>query len=255
MKVCKKCKKQVPNKLKICRYCGADVSKAKIISKKKNIAKKEVVKEELSKDVIEIKTINKDSKKVLIKKYLLKNKKNIIKILIGIIILFIIILLSINLYNSLFDISTEVSDNNKSFEVNDTVRYRDVNYRIKKVEINDVGTEYKKPKKDNWFIIVTLEFENKSDKAIKYSSKNWKLESEESTSKRVFTGLDVNTALYSGKLVIGAVKSGTLVFEQPKKYNNLKLNYYEISDNKDDEDKLIFSINIEIDKDEKLTKK
>ena len=31
MKVCKKCKKQVPNKLKICRYCGSDVSKARII--------------------------------------------------------------------------------------------------------------------------------------------------------------------------------------------------------------------------------
>ena len=31
MKVFKKCKKQVTNKLKICRYCGEYVSKAKII--------------------------------------------------------------------------------------------------------------------------------------------------------------------------------------------------------------------------------
>ena len=31
MKVCKKCKKKVANKAKICKYCGADVSKAKII--------------------------------------------------------------------------------------------------------------------------------------------------------------------------------------------------------------------------------
>ena len=39
MKVCKKCKKQVPNKLKICRYCGADVSKAKIITSNKKSTK------------------------------------------------------------------------------------------------------------------------------------------------------------------------------------------------------------------------
>lgn len=31
MKVCKKCKKHVANKSKLCRYCGADVSKCKII--------------------------------------------------------------------------------------------------------------------------------------------------------------------------------------------------------------------------------
>ena len=36
MKVCKKCKKKVANKAKICRFCGADVSKAKIIPNKNN---------------------------------------------------------------------------------------------------------------------------------------------------------------------------------------------------------------------------
>ena len=43
MKVCKKCKKHVANKMKICKYCGADVSKAKIIknnTKNNNINKK-----------------------------------------------------------------------------------------------------------------------------------------------------------------------------------------------------------------------
>ena len=36
MKVCKKCKRQVTNKTKICKHCGADVSKCKIIVNKKN---------------------------------------------------------------------------------------------------------------------------------------------------------------------------------------------------------------------------
>ena len=31
MKVCRKCKRHVVNKAKICKYCGCDVSKAKII--------------------------------------------------------------------------------------------------------------------------------------------------------------------------------------------------------------------------------
>ena len=55
MKVCKKCKKHVVNKAKICKYCGADVSKCKIIKtssnnnqKKNNVPKP---KPELKKDL------------------------------------------------------------------------------------------------------------------------------------------------------------------------------------------------------------
>ena len=46
MKICKKCKKHVPNKAKICKYCGTDVSKCKIIkntpSPKKNPSSKNI---------------------------------------------------------------------------------------------------------------------------------------------------------------------------------------------------------------------
>lgn len=64
MKVCKKCKKKVANKSKLCRYCGADVSKCKIIknssskSKKSNVNKKQdnVIKQSSNK--IEKKEIN-----------------------------------------------------------------------------------------------------------------------------------------------------------------------------------------------------
>ena len=40
MKVCKKCKKKLPNKTKICNRCGADVSKCKIIKNDSQISKK-----------------------------------------------------------------------------------------------------------------------------------------------------------------------------------------------------------------------
>ena len=33
MKTCRKCKKQVPNNMKICKYCGTDISKVKPKSK------------------------------------------------------------------------------------------------------------------------------------------------------------------------------------------------------------------------------
>ena len=39
MKVCKKCKGHVANKTRICKYCGADVSKAKIIKNVNNTNK------------------------------------------------------------------------------------------------------------------------------------------------------------------------------------------------------------------------
>ena len=42
MKVCKKCKKHVTNKSKICKFCGADVSKAKIVPNNNKVALKKV---------------------------------------------------------------------------------------------------------------------------------------------------------------------------------------------------------------------
>lgn len=302
MKVCKKCKKQVPNKLKICRYCGSDVSKAKIIpSNKKNtktstkvqkniINKKEtpkqeteikVQKEKITKNTksqnkpkkiktqkTSTKTNNKFEKvkQILLK---LKTKKNLKRIIVSIIVLTLVItvtLSGIKLYHKLFDVGEEVKPNetNKVFDINETIRYKDVNYKVKKVEINETGTEYKKPKDNNQFIVVTIQYENKSDEPVRYSSKNWKLENKDKEqTQRIFTALDVDTALYSGKLVIGATKVGTLVFEQPKKYDSFKLNFYELKEekkedkkeNEEEQEKPIFSINIKIENKDKEKEK
>ncbi len=314
MKVCKKCKKQVPNKLKICRYCGSDVSKARIIpsnnqnknkapnktnelkTKNKteitqkeiknnasNKATKTITKVELnkketkeipkqqSKNIQKLNNIIKKIKKIKNKKYL----KPAIIITIIICLAITVTILGTKAHNKLFDtgIKVEPNEETKVFKENDTIRYKDVTYKIKKIITNQEGTKYRKPQKDNQFIIVTLEYENMSKKPIKYSAKNWKLENQDKKeSQRLFTALDVDTALYSGKLVIGATKTGTIVFEQPKKYDTFKLNYYELkeepkkeqslkTDKKDESQKEenkqqpIFSINVKLNKKEELTKK
>ncbi len=343
MKVCKKCKKQVPNKLKICRYCGADVSKAKIIPSNKkstNINNKvqKNIKEQLPKNIIDIKEVPKQEIEIKVQKEIterpqiiknsklqkkpkkiktqkkniqkikvpkktikkinnkseklkqlllkLKNKKNLKRIIVSIIVLTLVItitILGIKLYHKVFDIGEEVKPNEtttKVFDINETIRYKDVNYKVTKVETNEIGTEYKKPKDGNQFIIVTIQYENKSNEPIRYSSKSWKLENKDKEeTQRIFTALDVDKALYSGKLVIGATKTGTLVFEQSKKYDSFKLNFYELKEEtkedekntkenkeekknndekntKDEKEKPIFSINIKLEnKDKELSKK
>ena len=298
MKVCKKCKKQVPNKLKICKYCGSDVSKAKIIpSKKPNKnqtnkqkqtpskiiePKKTNDKLETNQEVIKNNPLNnkkqpqvqpnkKIKSKTKIKK--IKNKKYLKTAIIIIIIICLAItatILGTKAHNKLFDTGIEVKPNEetKVFKENDTIRYKDVTYKIKKIKTNEEGTKYRKPQKDNQFIIVTLEYENMSNQPVKYSAKSWKLENKDKKeTQRLFTALDVDTALYSGKLVIGATKTGTIVFEQPKKYDTFKLNYYELKEKpkkeqdkkgeskKEDKQQPIFSINVKINKKEELTKK
>lgn len=328
MKVCKKCKKQVPNKLKICRYCGSDVSKARIIpsnnqnknkapnktnelktKNKTEITQKEIknntsneitktiTKVELNKkekletpnikidkkDKINKETVKEQSKNnqklnnIIKKIKKIKNKKYLKPAIIITIIICLAItatILGTKAHNKLFDTGIEVKPNEetKVFKENDTIRYKDVTYKIKKIITNEEGTKYRKPQKDNQFIIVTLEYENMSKSPIKYSAKNWKLENQDKKeSQRLFTALDVDTALYSGKLVIGATKTGTIVFEQPKKYDTFKLNYYELkeepkkeqslkTDKKDESKKEnkqqpIFSINVKLNKKEELTKK
>ena len=307
MKVCKKCKKQVPNKLKICRYCGSDVSKARIIpsnNQNKNKApnktnelktknKTELNKKEKletpnikidKKDKINQETVKEQSKNnqklnnIIKKIKKIKNKKYLKPAIIITIIICLAItatILGTKAHNKLFDTGIEVKPNEetKVFKENDTIRYKDVTYKIKKIITNEEGTKYRKPQKDNQFIIVTLEYENMSKSPIKYSAKNWKLENQDKKeSQRLFTALDVDTALYSGKLVIGATKTGTIVFEQPKKYDTFKLNYYELkeepkkeqslkTDKKDESQKEekkqqpIFSINVKLNKKEELTKK
>lgn len=71
--------------------------------------------------------------------------------------------------------------------------------------------------------------ENYSKNKVKYSYRNWKmLNSKGEESSRVFTPVNADSALYSGYLVVGGSKTGTLVFEQPKDDSNLYLQFYQL---------------------------
>lgn len=127
-------------------------------------------------------------------------------------------------------VSKEVTTKQNNFDIKERIIYDGVIYRVNKVDTS-MGTKYKKPKDGNHFIIIEIEFINSANKTKKYSYKNWKLEdSKKDETGRVFTPINVDTALYSGKLVVGAKKKGTIVFEKEITETNLKLNFY--NDNK-----------------------
>ena len=364
MKVCKKCKKQVANKTKICKYCGADVSNSKIIksvnnsnkntvnkkinskanikkptvpinvldntyvhhifnfTEEKEISKKssnklDILKNKIKKEkpqkikkekepkikevkkpkkikvkqtlkldtkeklkdleqtaVIKIKevvkTTNKEVKKISSKtkkgvsnvSNAIKPKKQRTKTLIvttiALLFLTIGILFGLSVYKSLSDkeapsISAEKATKDKIFKMQDTIDYNGVLYKILKIETS-AGNNYKKPKDGYQFLIVTLSIKNNTDKKVPYSYANWTMtNSKKEEKKRIFTSINVDNALYSGDLVIGGLKTGSIVFEQPKNDSKLVLNYYELK--KDDygndiadQGKRIFSINIDVPK-------
>lgn len=113
------------------------------------------------------------------------------------------------------------------FNINETITYKDVNYTVTKVETSK-GTKHKHPKEGNEYIIVTVEYENKSNDKIRYSYKDWKMSNSLGEEKsRIFAPVNAESALYTGKLVIGGIKKGSMVFEQPIGDDQLELHFYE----------------------------
>lgn len=313
MKVCKKCKRKVPNKAKICKYCSADVTKCKIIKensssavvKKYNgnstkgkgsnkrvsvldnssklVEKSVDVKNCVSNDkkvsifdrFNELKLINKikDIKKNRIKKERalarrpktvkeaqhLKYRK-ILRIGLTVFAICVGIFLFVLGFRKVFHLSdikvVKEGTYNNIFDMNDKIKYKGVIYSVTSSDIS-YGTEFKSPKEDNVFVIVNIDFENDSKEKIRYSYKDWKMSNDlGEESSRVFTPINVSTALYSGNLVVGGKKSGSLVFEEPADSEKLLLNYYEYEgdddsalDDEDDDRKPVFQIRVTTPKD------
>lgn len=274
MKVCRKCKKKVANKAKICKYCGADVTKCKIIKQpntslntKKRVDVKDVKKDISLSNKKEVEKVkdkvisnevnkNKDVKKfnLLLKfKEFKKNKvkkekalarkvktvkevkrlrnKKLLKYGLIILVIGLFIFLTYFGVRKLFHISdinvVKVGTYNNVFDMNEKIKYKDVIYSVTDVYTSS-GTEYKSPKDGNYYVVVTIDFENKSNDKVRYSYSDWKMiNSLDEESSRIFTPINVSTALYSGNLVVGGKKSGSLVFEEPIGDEELLLNYYE----------------------------
>lgn len=298
MKVCKKCKKHVANKTKICKFCGADVSKARII--KSNNKVNGSVKKDLEKQVIltktkvvndsKMKSVNEISKNekieakknldikirnldfvyklklffVKIKEYfcnkrIFNNKLSyrVLTLAIGcLIVLGFGSYFAIDVYKNFTNAENivvvgEKATTEKIFGMGDLISYNGVDYKIMKVETSE-GNNYKSPKEGNQFLIVTVYMKNNSPDKIQYNYKNWTMSnSSGAEEKRIFTSINVDTALYSGDLVIGGIKTGSMVFEQPIKDPKLRMNFYELKKDQNgeeviDKDKRIFSVSIKV---------
>lgn len=298
MKVCKKCKKHVANKTKICKFCGADVSKARII--KSNNKVNGSVKKALEKQVIltktkvvndsKMKSVNEISKNekieakknldikirnldfvyklklffVKIKEYfcnkrIFNNKLSyrVLTLAIGcLIVLGFGSYFAIDVYKNFTNAENivvvgEKATTEKIFGMGDLISYNGVDYKIMKVETSE-GNNYKSPKEGNQFLIVTVYMKNNSPDKIQYNYKNWTMSnSSGAEEKRIFTSINVDTALYSGDLVIGGIKTGSMVFEQPIKDPKLRMNFYELKKDQNgeeviDKDKRIFSVSIKV---------
>ncbi len=152
--------------------------------------------------------------------------------------------------NSVVTVSQKAT-RDKVFTMRDVISYNDVDYRIMKVETS-MGNSYKSPKEGNQFLIVTVYIRNNSSKKVSYSYENWTMSnSKGEEKKRFFSSINVDDALYSGQLVIGGIKTGSMVFEQPINDSKLRMNYYELKVDENgnevlDQAKRVFSVSIKV---------
>lgn len=124
---------------------------------------------------------------------------------------------------------TEINRENrgKVFNMSETIEYQGMKYQVVAAE-RSKGTAYKTPKDGYEFIVVTLRLENTSDEKQKYDNKSWRLKNSvgQETGK-IFLPIKDHPTLYSGSLVIGGQKTGSLVFEQLLEDPELELNFYD----------------------------
>lgn len=145
----------------------------------------------------------------------------------------------------------EKATTEKIFSMGDLITYDGVDYKILNVRTSS-GNSYKAPKEGNEFLIVTVYIKNNTSEKVPYSYTNWTMSnSQGGEESRIFTSINVDDALYSGELVIGGVKIGSMVFEQPKDDPKLRMNFYELTKDENGDDvinssKKVFSVSIKV---------
>ncbi len=145
----------------------------------------------------------------------------------------------------------EKATTDKIFSMGDLITYKGVDYKVVKVETSE-GNSYKAPKEGNEFLIVTIYMKNNTGEKVPYSYVNYTMSNSNGEEKtRIFTSINVKDALYSGNLVIGGIKTGSMVFEQPKDDPKLRINFYELKKGDNGEDvidysKKVFSVSIKV---------
>lgn len=111
----------------------------------------------------------------------------------------------------------------EEFKTNEKIAFEGRVLEVTGVEYSN-GSDFDKPKDGMEYVIVSVLIENNSDKELSYNPYDFKMQnSQGQIESKTFTIIDKETSLSSGKLAPGGNVSGTVVWEQPKDDDGLKL--------------------------------
>ncbi len=115
----------------------------------------------------------------------------------------------------------------KVFAMNEVVNVNNIYYSVIKVEYSEKtsslnGKGLIKPSEGNEYVLVTIKIENKSEEKIKYFASDWKMQNSLGQEEKAKYTKNFDSA----ELLQNGVKEGIIIFEQPKKDEDLRLNFY-----------------------------
>lgn len=118
---------------------------------------------------------------------------------------------------------TEPEEEKEEFKTNEKIEFEGRVLEVTDIEYSN-GSDFDKPKDGMEYVIVSVLIENNSDKELSYNPYDFKMQnSQGQIESQAFTIIDKETSLSSGKLAPGGNVSGTVVWEQPKDDDGLKL--------------------------------
>lgn len=136
------------------------------------------------------------------------------------------------------DVSSSSSTSSKVYNINDTVKYKNVEYKVNSVNTSD-GDEYTKPDSGKQYVIVNVTITNKSNSKIDYNPLYFAIdENGNQPDSTVIGPSDVDT-LDSGSLEPNATVTGNLIGEAASN-SKIALVYNGISSSSDN----AFKINL-----------
>ena len=204
----------------------------------------------------------KNSKKAITNSSAVKSKKVKLIAKITTIIGLICLIVGVTLYitngmttQEITTIKGTPATNDKLFSVGDVIEYKGVNYKVANVKLSE-GNGYSVPRDGDVFLIVTIYIMNNTNKKIDYGYTSWVMtDKDDNKARKIFSSINVDDALYSGKLAPGKTKRGSIIFEEALNAEKLRLSFYELEVNQDkeeviDTDKKAFTVSIDMPKKE-----
>lgn len=117
----------------------------------------------------------------------------------------------------------EPEEEKEEFKTNEKIEFEGRVLEVTDIEYSN-GSDFDEPKDGMEYVIVSVLIENNSDKELSYNPYDFKMQnSQGQIESQAFTIIDKETSLSSGKLAPGGNVSGTVVWEQPKDDDGLKL--------------------------------